>query len=361
MKPEIRDYLLTRAEKKDYAQEFRSQRQRFNESFNSEVFEGLGGYLEAFGVLCGRTKDIINVLDEEAFVYCKRSVMYESTQRLANINNYIKEFDGAARDSRKGVPDTARHTKCDSAFKDVLSATFDLWENLIPLLLRGQALSDLLNLTRPLQESCTEIDQQLKAQKGEMDSQKAEIEKARQSLEESTSRADMLVDKLRKALGDSSIEIQASHFNTQADKEARFALGGLVVTVVLVITIVGLALYFSTQAAPATVAESIHFGVNKALSFGAISTLLWMSIRSYNAHRHNETVNRHRANALKTYSAIVQAAGDSANRDIVLTKAAECIFLPQPSGFSKADMAESGPLNIIGVLPQNPGVTQPKQ
>ncbi|MFA7054049.1 MAG: carboxypeptidase-like regulatory domain-containing protein, partial [Kiritimatiellia bacterium] len=36
-------------------------------------------------------------------------------------------------------------------------------------------------------------------------------------------------------------------------------------------------------------------------------------------------VNRHRQNALITYRAIVEAAGDQANRDVVLAKAAECI------------------------------------
>ena len=69
------------------------------------------------------------------------------------------------------------------------------------------------------------------------------------------------------------------------------------------------------------------------------------------ANKHNEVINRHRENALKTYKALVDAAGADANRDIVLTNASECIFLSQTTGFGKSDSSDGKALSMLNIAP----------
>jgi len=80
-------------------------------------------------------------------------------------------------------------------------------------------------------------------------------------------------------------------------------------------------------------------------------SFLVLSSRNYLANRHNAVINRHRQNALATYEALLKAAGQEANRDIVLTKAADCIFSAQPTGFGKSDGADGGSLSLVNVAP----------
>ena len=47
------------------------------------------------------------------------------------------------------------------------------------------------------------------------------------------------------------------------------------------------------------------------------------------SHKHNAIVNRHRQNALLTYKALVEAAGDTPNREVIFVQAAACIFNPK--------------------------------
>jgi hypothetical protein len=67
------------------------------------------------------------------------------------------------------------------------------------------------------------------------------------------------------------------------------------------------------------------------------------------SHLHNAVVNRQRQNSLMTFKALVEAAGQQENRDIILTKAADSIFAPQPTGFSKADGAEGAATSVISL------------
>jgi hypothetical protein len=60
-------------------------------------------------------------------------------------------------------------------------------------------------------------------------------------------------------------------------------------------------------------------------------------------------VNRHRQNALATYVALVKAAGQEANRDVVLAKAADCIFSAQPTGFGKEHSTDTGSVSLVNL------------
>ena len=60
---------------------------------------------------------------------------------------------------------------------------------------------------------------------------------------------------------------------------------------------------------------------------------LGFTVRQYTSSKHNEKVNLHRQNALRTFEPFVNAANDQEIKDAVLLEATRAIFAPQSSGF----------------------------
>ncbi|MBX3182885.1 MAG: hypothetical protein KIT72_18170 [Polyangiaceae bacterium] len=85
------------------------------------------------------------------------------------------------------------------------------------------------------------------------------------------------------------------------------------------------------------------------LVFASMAYFLILAARNYMAHRHNAIVNKHRQNSLVTYRALVEAAGDAVNRDIILAKAADSIFGQQTTGFTKHDSDDGKALSMVNV------------
>jgi len=89
-----------------------------------------------------------------------------------------------------------------------------------------------------------------------------------------------------------------------------------------------------------TAYETVQLAVSKILVFVVLSYMLYLCAKNFLSHKHNAIVNKHRQNALLTYKALVEAAGNTPNREVVLNHAAACIFGPQSTGYS----GDSGPL-----------------
>ena len=175
----------------------------------------------------------------------------------------------------------------------------------------------------------------------------AQLEKQRAEMDEA-------LNAVRKTAEEQGVSQQAIYFKTAADEFEVEAAKWLTRTVWLTVAlalyaIVTLFLHKWTFLAPANVYATGQRAVSKALVFVTLSFVMLLSAKNYLANRHNSVVNRHRQNSLITYRAIVEAAGDKANRDVVLTKAAECIFSAQPTAFSKFEGAEGGSVSLINV------------
>ena len=69
------------------------------------------------------------------------------------------------------------------------------------------------------------------------------------------------------------------------------------------------------------------------------------SIKNYTAEKHLETINRHRQNALATFEAFAEAAGENREtRDAVLLASTDAIFDANQSGYLsvKTSRADNG-------------------
>ena len=88
---------------------------------------------------------------------------------------------------------------------------------------------------------------------------------------------------------------------------------------------------------PTDVAATIQYVVAKLLVISTLSFgVLWCA-RNYRSERHNETLNRHRANALMTFRAFVEGSGDDRIKDAILLQAAQAAFLGRPTGFDSPE------------------------
>ncbi|WP_204348685.1 hypothetical protein, partial [Serratia marcescens] len=84
-------------------------------------------------------------------------------------------------------------------------------------------------------------------------------------------------------------------------------------------------------------ADAVFRGISKFFLLSVlIGATIWFG-RTYRALKHLETINRHRANSLRTFQAFVKAASTDQIRDSVLVEAARSIFMIAPTGYVEQD------------------------
>jgi hypothetical protein len=124
----------------------------------------------------------------------------------------------------------------------------------------------------------------------------------------------------------------ADNHETQADKWQKYTVR--VAIGLACYALVSILFHKIPWLDPTNTYQAIQIGISKILVFTVISYMLYICAKNFISHKHNEIVDRHRQNALMTYKALVEAAGDTPNRDIVLVQAAACIFGPQGTGYT---------------------------
>ena len=184
----------------------------------------------------------------------------------------------------------------------------------------------------------------------------ARISENDQKLQTALGEARGLIEILEKGLAQHGVTQQSKYFGEDATSDSKAARNWLWATGILAAVlalVAGGALFVHKvpELTPTTTYETVQLAIGKVLVISTITFALVLCSRNYTANRHNAIVNRHRQNALRTYRALVEAGGDAANRDIVLNRAAECIFGAQPTGFGRADGADGGSTSLISFGP----------
>jgi type II secretory pathway pseudopilin PulG len=179
------------------------------------------------------------------------------------------------------------------------------------------------------------------------DTLKSDLEKKRKD-------ADAALDAIRKVAAEQGVSQQAIYFKEEADKHSDAAIRWFKVTTGITIltclyAIFSVFVHKISWIAPNSTYETIQIGISKLMVFAALGFYLVLAARNYMAHRHNAVVNKHRQNSLVTYRAIVEAAAENSNRDIVLAKAADTIFCTQPTGFSRNESDDSRMLSMVNL------------
>lgn len=161
-----------------------------------------------------------------------------------------------------------------------------------------------------------------------------------------------ILDQAKRTAASVGVSTHAKHFQKEADRHRRSGWGWLIATVALA-SIAGFVSWWTITKSLSDSSE--WFAVVQValarLSLMALtySVAIWSS-RMYRAARHNEVINRHRVNAMKTFETFTAAGRDDAIKDAILMRATECIFHHQSSGFSDRT-SEQGSSKIVNTLP----------
>lgn len=177
-----------------------------------------------------------------------------------------------------------------------------------------------------------------------------------ESLEGNQKQAEQILDDIRKVAAEQGVSQQSIYFKEESERHERLAdewrdrtkkvawlLGGY--------SVLAIFLHKIPWLTPTDVYQSAQLITGKILVFAVIAYMLILFARNFLSHEHNAIVNKHRQNALMTFTALVDAAKEEDHSDIVLLHAAQCIFSPQETGYAKQDGSKGGlPFSPIEIL-----------
>jgi hypothetical protein len=159
--------------------------------------------------------------------------------------------------------------------------------------------------------------------------------------------AEQILEGIRNRAAEEGVSQQASYFRDDAAEHERQAKdwGKWILISACILGVYAMSTVFLHKIPwikPDDVYQTVQLAISKVLIFGVLSYMVYLATKNYLAHKHNAVINKHRQNALMTYTAIVDAAKDTSNKEVILTHASACIFAPQPTGYNDAG-SQDGP------------------
>ena len=106
----------------------------------------------------------------------------------------------------------------------------------------------------------------------------------------------------------------------------------------------GVAIVFFFVKAPENQYSLIQFSTSKIVILAMLIGITAWCAGNYKANKHQATVGRFKAHALRTFQAFVQASDNPAVKDAVLLETTRAIFTHAQSGYLKGEaLSESAP------------------
>jgi len=227
----------------------------------------------------------------------------------------------------------------------------------------GSAYDEVMNpLLLPLAFTATQATDYAKIEreaKGYHTAMKAEAEALSKFIATARGEAESALAAVKEQAAEAGVSTNAQIFIADAEKHRGLAQTWLKATIWTAVATLVAAVGFLIAAFvyhPADLASAVQYVVAKLLVLSTLSFgVLWCA-RNYKAQKHNETVNKHRANALMTFRAFVEGTGDPRVKDAILLQAAQAAFSGRPTGFDdpeKGSQTISPVVEILGkTLPQ---------
>lgn len=160
------------------------------------------------------------------------------------------------------------------------------------------------------------------------------------SIDGKKKQVDDAVNAARIAAAEAGAAVFTQDFLAEAkkiEKSAMIWLGVAAFCSVSALAVAVVAFFFFLPPPDASVPYVIQHTVTKLVVVGGLITAAIWCGSMYRALRHQAAINKHRGNALKTFQAFVEAAGDRQEiKDAVLLETTRSIFAVAPTGFLNA-------------------------
>ncbi len=168
---------------------------------------------------------------------------------------------------------------------------------------------------------------------------------------ETTSSLDSILASAKSELSKSGVEVhseifrvQAEDHKTKSEKWIQWSIGLLAFTILIALTF-----FFIIAFGIETTTKIIETGVLAALMISFSTFGLTLTVKNYFAEKHNESINRHKANCLSTFNTFIDSA-DSERKAAVLLQASQTIFSHQTSGFLSKENDIHNPNPIVEIV-----------
>ncbi|MCA9136904.1 MAG: hypothetical protein KDB00_09095 [Planctomycetales bacterium] len=150
--------------------------------------------------------------------------------------------------------------------------------------------------------------------------------------------ADRALAAIKSQAAEAGVSQNAHIFENAAKAESGVAIAWLISTSVAAIVTLGITIYFASRPAQSdSMPSAVQVIFSRVLVVSVSFFVLVLCSKNYRASKHNQTLNQHRANALKTFKAFVEGSEEQTVRDAVLLHAAQAAFSPRSTGFDGSD------------------------
>ena len=176
--------------------------------------------------------------------------------------------------------------------------------------------------------------------KGYHATMQTEAKKLAKFIETARSDAENALAAVKEQAAEAGVSSNAQIFVADAEKHAGLAKKWMIATIVmasvtLVTALIAVILAFTYH--PPNTAAAIQYVFAKLVVLSTLSFAIYWCARNFKSQKHNETLNKHRANALMTFRAFVEGTSDERVKDAILMHAAQAAFTGRQTGFDGAE------------------------
>jgi hypothetical protein len=198
-------------------------------------------------------------------------------------------------------------------------------------------------LTIPLAYTATQATDYARIEreaKGYHTTMKEEAESFRKLLENYKTEAEKALHAVKEQAAEAGVSTNAQIFLKDSTNHAEVAKIWLKATIATAATTMLVAIGFvilSFIYTPATTAVAIQYVVSKIILLSTLSFGIYWCAKNFKSSKHNETLNKHRANALMTFRAFVEGSDDQTIKDAILLQTSQAAFSNRPTGYENQD------------------------
>lgn len=198
-------------------------------------------------------------------------------------------------------------------------------------------------LTIPLSYTATQATDYSKIEreaKGYHATMKEEAESFRKILETYKTEAEKALHAVKEQAAEAGVSTNAQIFLQDSTNHSYIAEKWLIATIVTASATLLVAISFvvlSFKYTPATTPVAIQYVVSKIILLSTLSFCIYWCTKNYKSSKHNETLNKHRANALMTFKAFVEGSDNQAIKDAILLQTSQAAFSNRPTGYENQE------------------------
>jgi len=278
--------------------------------------------------------DIVKQLNQRSIDRLSHNQLNQIIAGCTNLKNLVKKVNDFTLNQNTPAD------VCKAIVEEVKNAYDSVMEPLtVPLAFTATQATDYSKIEREAKGYHATMREEANAFKELMESYKVDGEKALQAVKDQAAEA--------------GVATNAQIFLTDSKDHAKAAKKWLTATIwASIITFVAAVIFvfISFKYKPDSTAVAIQYVVSKLILLSTLSFGIFWSARNYKSSKHNETLNKHRANALMTFRAFVEGSGEQQVKEAILLQASQAAFVNRPTGYEGQEKESQTISPVVEIL-----------